>query len=83
MPVVHMQVPLLHVCPVPQVTPAHGSVAPPATPLTPPPVEAPPVLETAPAVPGAPATEPLMPPLVTGPPPLERGEPALPVLAPA
>ena len=77
MPVVHMQVPLLHFCPVPHVTPAQGSDAPPATLLIAPPLDAPALLESAPPVPGAPADEPLAPPLTIGKPALP-GEPALP-----
>lgn len=82
-PVKHMHVPLLQVCPAPHVTLAHGSVmlppvllVVPAVPPVAPPAELvaplPPVVE--PPVELLPAT-PLTPPLVNGPPPLDVDEP--------
>jgi hypothetical protein len=71
MPVMHLQAPLLQVCPVPQVKVAHGSVVGlPAMLLMAPAAELP-----APEVEGEPPAEKLMPPLPTELPPLDEIEP--------
>ncbi|MEO7035379.1 MAG: hypothetical protein ABI335_16275 [Polyangiaceae bacterium] len=86
MPVVHMQVPLLHTCPLPQLIFAHASVALPPMLLLAPPMLllAPPMLLLAPLAPGDEPPEetlgppPVVPPLATGAPPLGVGAPPKP-----
>jgi hypothetical protein len=84
MPVMHMQLPLLHVWPVPHVTAAHGSVTLPAVPVAVPAVPAVPVALPVPAVALVPAidAEPpvptLIPPLDTEPVPAAVPEPLAP-----
>src|SRR6188472_2374346 len=62
MPVMHMQVPFMHVCPVPHVTVAQGSTTlPPAPEAAPTPAVPPALIPAVPPAP-APAPEPPVPP---------------------